>query len=202
MNDKIYVYLSSLTGNTEKLARGVLEILSRKNWLFSLHDNELITSSDETGELVILFFWCRRGNLDYASRVFLERCKNKKIIAIGTMGGYPDSGYGSKVKTAVFQLISENNICMGVFLSQGKIDIQRTEYRKTLPPEHPHYLNKEGIRRHEESRRHPDQTDIERAGAFLENKIMEYKAVNQVVCVDGEPCIQCGMCSLPEKGKV
>ncbi|GLB29103.1 flavodoxin [Lacrimispora amygdalina] len=190
MNDKIYVYLSSLTGNTEKLAKGVLENLSRKNCSFSLHDNEFITSSGEIGELVILFFWCRRGNIDSASRVFLEHCKNKKIIAVGTMGGYPDSEYGSKVKDVVFQVISENNICMGVFLSQGKIDIQRTEYRKTLPPEHPHYLDEEGIRRHEESQKHPDQTDIERAGTFLEKKIMEYKAVSEVICVDREPCIK------------
>lgn len=175
MKDKIYVYLSSMTGNTEKLAKGVLENLSRKNVFFSLHNNELLTSSDEIGELAILFFWCRRGNLDDNSRVFLEHCEDKKVIAVGTMGGYPDSEYGKKVKDAVFQSISKNNICLGVFLTQGKIDIKRTEYRKKLPPEHPHYLDEEGTRRHEESQKHPNQTDIERAGAFLEKKLWNMK---------------------------
>ncbi|MBE5983628.1 MAG: hypothetical protein E7248_10065 [Paenibacillaceae bacterium] len=195
MNDNIYVYLSSLTGNTEKLAKGVLEKLSRKTGSFSLHDNEFLTSSAGIGKLVVLFFWCRRGNLDYNSQMFLEHCKNKKIIAVGTMGGYPSSEYGNKVKKAIFQSISQNNICMGVFLSQGKIDIQRTEYRKKLPPEHPHFLDEKGIRRHEESRKHPDEADIECARLFLENRIMEYTAASEAVCMDGEPCIQCGMCN-------
>ena len=80
-------------------------------------------------------------------------------------------------------------------MSQGKIDIQRTEYRKKLPPENPHFLDEKGIRRHEESRNHPDEADIECARSFLEKRITEYTAVSEAVCMDGEPCIQCGMCN-------
>jgi hypothetical protein len=48
-------------------------------------------------------------------------------------------------------------------LCQGKIDPALTEQFKSLPPNHPHAMSDERMKRHLETAKHPDQADIERA---------------------------------------
>ena len=113
------------------------------------------------------FFWCRKSTLDNYSKEVLKQCKNKKILAFGTMGSYPNDAYGMRVRENVKTIIEENNICEGVYLSQGRIPEARTNYRKNLPKEHPHYLDEEGVKRHEKSRKHPDANDLKNAVEFF-----------------------------------
>ncbi len=161
--------ISSLTGNTQKIANAVLEEL--QNTLDDIVKNEEITVNvfqnkelltlPELDDYILLFFWCRKSTLDDYSKEALKQCKNKKILAFGTMGSYPNDTYGMRVRENV------KIICEGVYLSQGRIPEARTNYRRNLPEEHPHYLDEEGLKRHEESRKHPDANDLKNAVKFF-----------------------------------
>lgn len=97
MNSKIFIYLSSLTGNTEKLALGVCEELKKQGIFIEIKNSKHEVPETESNNFMILFFWCRKSGLDYTSKEFLKLCNGKNIVAVGTMGGYPDSEYGEKV---------------------------------------------------------------------------------------------------------
>ncbi|MDO4553570.1 MAG: flavodoxin family protein [Lachnospiraceae bacterium] len=167
MEYTIDAYLSTVTGNTKKLAEGVKNKLKEQGICLNLHENENFQPDNMENELILIFFWCRRSTLNPESKVFLEKWKGKRVIAIGTMGGYPDSEYGNRVRKNVRTDIEKENYCEGIFLSQGKIDEQSTAHRRSLSPENPHYLNDEAYERHLESRKHPNQEDIDGAFAFL-----------------------------------
>lgn len=168
--DTISVMISSITGNTQKIADAVLKEL--ENNLDSsikvdiFHNKEFLTVSS-LSDYILLFFWCRKSTLDDYSQALIEQCKGKKILALGTMGGNPDGTYGERVRKNVEMFIEKNNVCCGVYLSQGKIPEKRTKYRMNLPKDHPHYLDEEGVKRHEQSRSHPDKKDLENAVDFF-----------------------------------
>ncbi len=167
--------ISSLTGNTEKIANAVLEelqktvdaVIKNEDIKVRIFQNKELLNLSELDDYILLFFWCRKSTLDDYSKEVLKQCKNKKILAFGTMGGYPDGAYGQQVRENVKTIIEENNICEGVYLSQGRIPEKRTNYRRNLPKDHPHYLDEEGLKRHEESRKHPDDNDLKNAVEFF-----------------------------------
>ncbi len=105
--------------------------------------------------------------MDDKSLKLLERFSGRKILAVGTMGSYPDSVYGKRVYKNVEALINAKNICQGIFLCQGKIETSRTEKRRALPKDDPHYLNDESYQRHLESRKHPNDIDLKAAADFV-----------------------------------
>ena len=167
--------ISSLTGNTEKIANAVLEelqntldtVIKNEDIKVRISKNKELLNLPELDDYILLFFWCRKSTLDDYSKEVLKQCKNKKILAFGTMGSYPDGTYGQQVRENVKTIIEENNICEGVYLSQGRIPEARTMYRRNLPTDHPHYLDEEGVKRHEESRKHPDDNDLKNAVEFF-----------------------------------
>lgn len=167
----ISVMISSVTGNTQKIADVILKELEN-NYLNTFtrvdifHNKELL-QLPALSEYILLFFWCRKSTLDDCSQAAIRQCKGKKILAFGTMGGNPDGDYGNRVRKNVETLIGENNICRGVYLSQGRIPEARTRHRMNLPKDHPFYLDEEGVKRHEQSRTHPDKKDLDDSVDFF-----------------------------------
>lgn len=171
----ISVTISSLTGNTQKIANAVLEelrntldtVVKNEDIKVRIFQNKELLNLPELDEYVLLFFWCRKSTIDDYSKEVLKQCRNKKILAFGTMGSYPNDTYGMRVRKNVKTIIEENNICEGIYLSQGRIPEKKTKYRRNLPKDHPHYLDEEGLKRHEESRKHPDTNDLKNAVEFF-----------------------------------
>lgn len=161
----ICFFLSSLTGNTKKLCLPLADLLKEQY----PEAFQTVTEASQVldGSPVILCFWCRKSSLDDKSLSFLRDLNNCDILAFGTFGGYPDSAYADLVRKNVREQIERSNRCIGVFLSQGKISEKRTEKRRSLPKDAPHYLDEEGYRRHLESRKHPDSNDLGNAREFL-----------------------------------
>ena len=199
MIKNIMLSISSCTGNTQKLAEAIQRRLEQSSCQLSVQRSSKSCILSNDYDLIILCFWCRRSTLDFNSKQIIDMCKNRKILVFGTMGSYPNSDYGERVKGNVFDYISENNQCLGIFLSQGKIPPERTEKRRKLPPEHPHYLDEAGVKRHLDSQSHPDVIDLQNAVNFLECVLKEHNidftSVSTSKCMDGEPCIKCGLCS-------
>lgn len=181
MMHTISAIISSLTGNTEKIADAVLEelqntlddVVKNEDIKVRIFQNKQLLHLPELDDYILLFFWCRKSTLDDYSKEVLKQCKNKKILAFGTMGSYPNNAYGMRVRENVKTIIEENNICEGVYLSQGKIPEARTKYRRNLPKDHPHYLDEDGIKRHEESRKHPDANDLKNAVEFFKEHFVD-----------------------------
>ncbi len=163
---QLTMVVSSLTGNTRAIANGVRAALESDGW--EIQDFE---KCGKPADLIALCFWCRKSTLDDASRAVLSELESRQIICFGTCGGYPDGGYGDRVRSNVTAEVSARNTCLGVFLSQGKVPLQRIEKRKQLPLDHPHHLDEAGIARLMESLKHPNADDIARAVAFAREKL-------------------------------
>lgn len=164
--EKYYVHISSLTGNTQKLAERVLAQLPIQY--------EMIDSKDcgqLTNEKVILFFWCRRSNMDPLTLKVLSRLSSCDILAIGTMGSYPDSPYGIHVHELVEETIRKENHFLATYICRGQIDPERTMRRRALPKDSLHYLDDAAYERHLSSHGHPDEKDIQQALLFLDQHL-------------------------------
>lgn len=170
---KILMYISSLTGNTQKVAlhvAGKLKSQGHEVILANTHETlsaikSLSYSERESyplpsADLILVCFWCRRGSIDDDSQKLLSLYSNQKIAALGTMGGDPLRPYGERVRANAAAAISARNILAGVFICQGKIAESRTEKRRNLPKDHIHYLDDEAYARHLASRSHPDEKDL------------------------------------------
>ncbi|MGN0363468.1 MAG: flavodoxin family protein [Bilifractor sp.] len=164
---KIVMIVSSLTGNTKKIADAMeAEIGSASLTRFT--DREVLqTGRLPEADLYIVCFWTRKSGMNDTSKKVVDLLTNQRIAAAGTMGNIPSSDYGQLVRKNVEDYISQKNQCVDVFLSQGKIPEARTEARRKLPKTAPHYLDEEGYKRHLESRKHPDADDLRRAADFI-----------------------------------
>lgn len=169
--NQLSVTISSVTGNTEKIARAVLKELDSMGVATSVFRNRAMEELPIEQGPLLMFFWCRKSGMDDLSLSVLEKCHGRAIIAVGTMGSYPQGAYGQRVYEKVKAQIKEQNFCAGVFLSQGKISEKRTEYRRNLPLGHPHRLDERGLARHLESRKHPDEQDIWKAVSYVKNNL-------------------------------
>lgn len=171
MKKRVVLCISSFTGNTRKIAEALEEELKDNGYDVSVLDNHFKYDIDDNDDLFIVCFWCRRSTLDFESKKKIDSLKGKTILAFGTMGSYPDSSYGETVRKNVYDYISTENKCLGIFLSQGKIPLARTEKRRNLPKDNPHYLDDAGLKRHMDSRTHPDENDIRNAVMFLRENL-------------------------------
>ncbi len=182
--EKIILWISSVTGNTKKVAFALLEVLLDHDCRPLVCGNDrhildeaaqkygVVTSGKTQGLIVrdtavVFCFWCRRGSMDDASMAFLDKLDNCEIFAFGTMGSYPDSEYGKLVYDNVKDEINKRNKTGSIFLCRGQISESRTMKRRSLPVSHPHYLDDEGYLRHLSSHGHPDDVDIKRASDCL-----------------------------------
>ena len=97
------------------------------------------------------------------------------VAGVGYLNGMPITVVGiekggdtaDKVRRNVEGDVNERNECLGVFLSQGRVSMKNVEKRRQLPADDPHHLDDAGVRRLEESQKHPDEQDMARACSFL-----------------------------------
>lgn len=171
MQNTISLYVSSLTGNTQKIANHIADHLKSLGYSVELHDVSDHNISINADHRNIVCFWCRRSSLDDLSKKFLDQFYGISFLAVGTCGHYPDSEYSSHVKENVEEYINRQNHCVDVFLSQGAVNPARTEYRRKLPENHPHHLDEVGLARHLESLKHPNEQDFLNALQFVDSYI-------------------------------
>lgn len=181
---KILIFISSLTGNTKKVALHVAENLKTAGHDIIIEETHPFlkrqVSCRETelpsSDLILVCFWCRRGSMDDDSLHLLSLFKNQTIGVLGTMGGDPLRPYGERVRKNAVAAVSEKNKLAGVFVCQGKIQESRTEKRRNLPKDHIHYLDDESYARHLASRSHPDTADLAAAKNAVAAWIIERKS--------------------------
>lgn len=155
----VLIVYSSKTGNTRRVAEGVHRGLCAQGRTARIAAVEEKPAPGE-GEAVLLGFWVDRGSADKQALQYLKGLKGRRIGLFGTLGAYPDSQHAKDTTEKMRALTAKHNACLGCFLCQGKIDPKLTEMFKKLPKIHPHSMNPERQKRHEEAAKHPDEADI------------------------------------------
>jgi flavodoxin len=161
------IVYSSKTGNTRKLAEGIHRALGA-----ALGDGVPVRiaaveeNPDPAGaDWLLIGFWADRGNADPKALGYIQALEGRRVGFFGTLGAYPDSAHANAISQKVRDGAAERNAVLGCFLCQGKIDPALTEKFKSLPPDNPHAMNEERMKRHLEAAKHPNEQDIEAAAA-------------------------------------
>ncbi|MDR2302936.1 MAG: flavodoxin family protein [Deltaproteobacteria bacterium] len=161
---KTLVVYSSLTGNTQKVAKAISEAIPGSE-LFPI---DQAPSPSDYG-LIMVGFWVNRGEPDQKTKAFLESLTGKTVAFFFTLGAYPDSDHADDVVKATQALIAKGrNQLLGSFRCQGKVDPALIErMKKVLPPDHPHaQMSDERKARLTEAAKHPNPEDFQKAKAF------------------------------------
>jgi flavodoxin len=150
---------SSMTGNSRKLAEGIRRGLAEGGIPARIAAVEEKPGAEDA-PWALIGFWADRGNADQKALEYIRSLEGRKIGLFGTLGADPGSNHARELAKKTEALAAEKNICLGSFLCQGKIDPALTEQFKKFPPDHPHAMNEERRKRHEEAAKHPDEADI------------------------------------------
>jgi flavodoxin len=155
---KVLLTYSSRTGNTEKVARAIQEVLPADTAFRPISN----APPPEEFDMVVVGFWIDKGKPNQEALDYISTIKNKKTAFFCTMGAQPNAPHGQKYIEEARTLFQENQL-VGEFACQGKIDEELIETFKTFPPDHPHALTEESMKRFEIASKHPDEADLERA---------------------------------------
>lgn len=152
---KSLIVYSSLTGNTEMVARAIAEELGGD--VFSVED-----APDAAGyELVAVGFWVDKGNADAKAAKYIKSLRGKKVALFATLGADPNSAHAAESLSKASALLDWSNTYVGEFICQGKIDPRLIgQMAKMFPADHPHGMNEARKRRHKDAAAHPDAEDL------------------------------------------
>lgn len=162
---KILIAYSTLTGNTEKVAKEIGKAIT---------NSEVLDISDVKNldyDLIIIGTWIDKGTADKKALDFIKTLSNKKVAFFYTLGANPDSDHAKKCTENVKNLFLENNNeVKGEFWCQGAIDPKLIEQmRKMFPADHPHGVNPENEARWKIASTHPDEKDLENAYNYFKD---------------------------------
>ncbi|QIB27830.1 flavodoxin family protein [Caloranaerobacter azorensis] len=164
---KTLVAYSSRTGNTKKVAEAIYEVMPEDAEIASVEDVKCLDKYD----FIAIGCWIDKGTADKKALEFIEKVKNKNVAIFITLGAYPDSQHARESMDRIKKLLEKENNIVGEFICQGKIDPKLIEKFKSLPPDHPHALNPERIKRHKEAAKHPNEEDFKKAKKIFKNII-------------------------------
>lgn len=167
---KVLLTYSSRTGNTEKVARAIREVLPEGAAFYRMED----APSPRDFAMVIAGFWIDQGKPNQEALAYLETIKNNKVGFFFTLGARPDSVHGQKCLENTRALL-RNNVLLGEFSCQGKIDEKLIESFKAFPPGHPHAITEESLQRYKLADAHPDEEDLARARETFRNIFWQMK---------------------------
>lgn len=151
---KSLVVYSTRTGNTQKLARAVFEILPEPKDLFPVEK----APPPEAYDFIAVGFWVNQGTADDKVRQYMARIKGKQVGVFGTSGAFPDSAHVKACMDSVSQLLDGNEV-MGGFVCQGSIAPAVVRKMDQFAPDDEPAPNRPD--RIEEARRHPDDKDLQ-----------------------------------------
>ena len=162
---KALVLWSSRTGNTKAVGEAIYEALPCEKEIFESGRQP----KDLSGyDLIYVGFWGYRQGADMPSRNVLSSLHGKKVAIYGTAGTYPDSPAAMSYLKSSSELLAEDNIFLGGFMSQGRVHSfhigKRNEHAEKVHP-----MTPERLARLQEAEKHPNETDFKRRYMGLKN---------------------------------
>lgn len=153
---KTLIVVSSKTGNTLLLARGICD---------ALKDCDLVEASSVPENLseygaVLLGFWCDRGMSPEDMQKAARGVHGKRIGCFATIGGDPDSDWARKWMDKTSQelaALGEGNTLEATFMCRGRID---PAVFKMMTKMAGGTVTPEREARRQASETHPDRLDV------------------------------------------
>lgn len=156
------VVFSTLTGNTEKIARAIFSVVRDEKEIVNIKNIEDVDI--EKFEKIIIGYWVDKGDADDRIKKFILTLKNKKVSTFGTLGADPNSDHAKNCVVKVRERLEANgNIVEKEFICRGAIDPKLLEkFRKMTQSgmTGPHAATPESEVRWAEAAKHPDEKDI------------------------------------------
>uniref|UniRef100_UPI0025D8308D flavodoxin family protein n=1 Tax=Anaerovibrio sp. TaxID=1872532 RepID=UPI0025D8308D len=109
---KSIVVVSSLTGNTLKVAGEVAYALDEKQEAFKVEENPDVSDYD----LVVVGAWIDKGSADKKAAEFIKKIRNKKVAIFATLGAYADSDHAKKCIDNITALFDDSCEVVGSFI--------------------------------------------------------------------------------------
>lgn len=107
------IVYSSITGNTQIIAKAIKEALDNNSCIYYGKVDELLT---QDATVIFVGFWVYRGSCPEGIKKYLKPLENKKIVLFGTAGFGESDGYFESIIEDVKQYISESNKVIGNFM--------------------------------------------------------------------------------------
>ena len=144
------IVYSSVTGNTEKLAKAI------KNHIGACYFGK---PSDEALEADVIFvgFWATKNSCSADIQRFIEKMANKKVFIFGTVGYDNTPAYFEEILNNVKSLVPASNTIIAAYACQGKVSEKKQEQLKEAVPEKYEAI-KDNLA---ESIHHPNEKDID-----------------------------------------
>ena len=166
---KYQVIYTSKTGNTEKVAKKIFEVLP---------GNEKDIQRFETGmnttdaDIYFIGFWINRGTCSMDLIDYISELHGKKVVLFGTCGMASDDAYYKKLMDEVEVWLPEDSACIGRFMCQGKMPMTvREKYQAMLGSGNDEQVQ-HMIRNFDTALTHPDQEDMRQIEKFIKNLIL------------------------------
>ncbi|WP_304194945.1 flavodoxin family protein [Peptostreptococcus stomatis] len=182
---KIAVVYGSLSGNTERLARGVFDRISPEyeKAIFDVKDKPDLSDYD----VVALGFWIDKSFPHKAMKEFIPEVRDKEVFLMGTMGYYPDSDHGQACIKNSVGLVDKSCKLMGYFMCNGKIDIKILERIGQMKPKNmgeeifkKHMLDEKNLIRYKMLGDHVNEADIEFCSARFNERVAIKAAIDSL----------------------
>lgn len=156
---KSLVVYSSKTGNTQRVAQAIYDVLPQPKTISRVEDAPPADGFD----FIALGFWVDKGTADKKAQKYMSGMKKCKVGVFGTLGAYPDSDHAKQSMKKATSLLHGNEV-IGTFLCQGKVDPVLVRMMAETMKDDPHHsMTPEREARLKEAAKHPDKTDLENA---------------------------------------
>ena len=155
---KILTVYSTLTGNTEKIAKAIASA-------FQGSEIRKLPTDLNPGDFDLIFagFWCDKGQPDEVWAEFFKKIGNTPTAVFGTLGGDPAGERAKAFADKVKANFARPNL-LGLRLWQGRVDPKILEFMAKMPGAAP--MTEERKARLAEAARHPTAEDCVEAAAW------------------------------------
>ncbi len=168
---KILLTYSTITGNTEKVAKHI-ETLSKDIDVLKLENDTVV---DENYDLYIVGGWIDKGTFDKKALEYAKQLKNKNVAFFFTLGAFPTSKHAVDCANNIKQVFEENgNDVLNYSFCQGPISDKLKKMMTSFPKDDPHYPNETTLRRWEIASQHPNEDDFVMFTNFYERLVKVY----------------------------
>ena len=156
-------------GNTELLARTVLEVLNKEDVTYFGDVSEEAKKNDT----IFVGFWTDKGVCDQKNIDFLKTLHGKKIFLFGSCGFGLSQEYFDEILKRSKAFISDDNEIIGTFICVGKMKMAvRERYGKLFNiPGADTAKIQTMIDNFDEALKHPDELDLNRLKASVLSSI-------------------------------
>ncbi len=162
---KSLIVYSSLTGNTEKVATAISQVLPEAH--FCRVDD---APDNKDFDVIIIGYWVDKGLPDTKILNYIPTIQNKKVVLFGTLGAYPHSDHAKDCMAKAKALVEEQegNEVIDSFICMGKVDPKLLE-RMAQMTNNAHPMTEERRLRIEEGNKHPNEEDFKNVQEFIKS---------------------------------